>query len=58
MSATAIVYDPKVITTPPTSWNDLFDPKFKGHMALGDITGTSGVQTMLALNRLKGGTLD
>lgn len=58
VSATAIVYDPKVVTTPPTSWNDLFDPKFKGHMALGDITGTSGVQTMLAINRLKGGTLD
>jgi putative spermidine/putrescine transport system substrate-binding protein len=58
VSSTAIVYDPKVVTTPPTSWNDLFDPKFKGHMALGDITGTSGIQTMLAINRLKGGTLD
>jgi len=58
VSATAIVYDPKVVTTPPTSWNDLFDARFKGHMALGDITGTSGVQTMLAVNRLRGGSLD
>lgn len=58
ISATAIVYDPKAVKTPPTSWNDLFDPKFKGRMALGDITGTSGVQTMLAVNRLKGGTLE
>lgn len=58
VSATAIVYDPKVVKTPPTSWNDLFDPKYKGRMALGDVTGTSGVQTLEAINRLKGGTLD
>ncbi len=58
VSATALVYDPKMVKTPPTSWNDLFDPKYKGRMALGDITGTSGVQTLLAINRLKGGTLD
>jgi putative spermidine/putrescine transport system substrate-binding protein len=58
ISATAIVYDPTVIKTPPTSWNDLFDPKYKGRMALGDITGTSGMQTLLAVNRMKGGTLD
>ena len=58
VSATAIVYDPSVVKTPPTSWNDLFDPQYKGRMALGDITGTSGVQTLLAVNRLKGGTLE
>jgi putative spermidine/putrescine transport system substrate-binding protein len=58
VSATAIVYNPEEVKTPPTSWNDLFDPKFKGRMALGDITGTSGVQTLLAVNRLKGGTLE
>ncbi|MCB8882723.1 ABC transporter substrate-binding protein [Acidisoma cellulosilytica] len=58
VSATALVYDPTVIKTPPTSWADLFDPKYRGRMALGDITGTSGMQTMLAINRLKGGTLD
>ena len=58
VSATAIVYDPKVVKTPPTSWNDLFDSQYKGRMALGDITGTSGVQTLLAVNRLKGGSLE
>ncbi len=58
ISATAIVYDPKVVKTPPTSWNDLFDPKYKGRMALGDITGTSGVQTLLAVNRMNGGSLE
>jgi len=58
VSATAIIYDPAVIKTPPTSWDDLFDPKYKGRMALGDVTGTSGVQTLMAVNRLKGGTLE
>ena len=58
ISATAIVYDPKAVKTPPTSWNDLFDAQYQGRMALGDITGTSGIQTMLAVNRMKGGTLE
>jgi putative spermidine/putrescine transport system substrate-binding protein len=58
VSATAITFNPKVVTTPPTSWNDLFDPKYKGRIAIGDITGTSGMQFLLAVNRMRGGTLD
>ncbi len=58
VSATAIAYNPKVVTTPPTSWNDLFDPKYKGRLAIGDITGTSGMQFLLAVNKMRGGTLD
>jgi putative spermidine/putrescine transport system substrate-binding protein len=58
VASTAITYNPKVVTTPPTSWNDLFDPKYKGRIALGDITGTSGMQFLLAVNRMRGGTLD
>ena len=44
--------------TPPTSWLDLFDPEYAGKYAIGDISGTSGWQFLLALNKLKGGTLD
>src|SRR3954451_4671343 len=58
ISSTALVYDPKAVKTPPTSWNDLFDPQYKGRMALGDITGTSGMQTLIAVNRMKGGALE
>ena len=58
LSSTAIVYDPKAITTPPTSWNDLFDPKYKNRMALGDITGTSGLHFLLAVNRMRSGTAE
>jgi putative spermidine/putrescine transport system substrate-binding protein len=58
VSATAITYNRKIVTPPPTSWNDLFDPKYKGRIALGDITGTSGVQFLMAVNKMRGGTLD
>ena len=55
---TVLVYDTKQVKTPPTSWNDLYRPEFAGKLAIGDISGTSGMQLLLALNRLKGGTLD
>ena len=46
------------MSPPPTSWNDLFDAKYKGRIAIGDITGTSGVQFLMAVNKMRGGTLD
>ncbi|HWK43203.1 MAG TPA: ABC transporter substrate-binding protein [Stellaceae bacterium] len=58
VSATALVYNPKLVKTPPTSWLDLFDPAYAGKYAIGDISGTSGWQYFLALNKLKGGTLE
>jgi len=58
VSATALVYNPKLVKTPPTSWLDLFDPAYAGKYAIGDISGTSGLQFLLALNKIKGGTLD
>ncbi len=58
VSATTLVYDPKAVKTPPTSWLDLFDPAYAGKYAIGDISGTSGLQFLLALNKIKGGALD
>lgn len=55
---TALVYDTKQVKTPPTSWNDLYKPEFAGKLAIGDISGTSGSQLLMALNKAKGGTLD
>lgn len=57
-AATVIAYNPNELSEPPTSWADFFDPKFEGRMSLGDITGTSGLHFLLAVNRMKGGTLD
>lgn len=56
-AATVIAYNPELIDA-PTSWNDLFDPAHAGKIALGDITGTSGLHFLLAVNRMKGGELD
>jgi len=58
VSATALVYNPKLVKTPPTSWLDVADPAYAGKYAIGDITGTSGLHYLLALNKLKGGTLE
>jgi putative spermidine/putrescine transport system substrate-binding protein len=58
VSATVLVYNPKLVKAPPTSWLDLFDPAYAGKYAIGDISGTSGWQYFLALNKLKGGTLE
>lgn len=57
-AATVIVYNPDVVKPAPTSWNDLFDPKWYGRVAIGDITGTSGLHFLLAVNRMKGGSYD
>ncbi|MEZ5657832.1 MAG: ABC transporter substrate-binding protein [Burkholderiaceae bacterium] len=57
-AATVIGYNPSMVKSPPTSWNDLFDPAYKGKVALGDITGTSGMHFLIAVNKMKGGTLE
>jgi len=56
--ATAIAYNPKLVKTPPTSWLDLWDPQYKGKLALGDISGTSGLHFLIATARAKGGSLE
>ncbi|MEQ8654825.1 MAG: ABC transporter substrate-binding protein [Kiloniellales bacterium] len=57
-AATVIAYNPNEIDTPPTSWNDLFDPKYAEKIALGDITGTSGMHFLVAVNKMKGGDFE
>ncbi|MEY8827120.1 ABC transporter substrate-binding protein [Sedimentitalea sp. XS_ASV28] len=56
--ATAIAYNPEMVETPPTSWRDLFDEKYKGQVAIGDVTGTAGWQFLLAVNKMEGGSLE
>lgn len=58
LGATTIIYNRDTVKTPPTSWNDLFDPKYEGRVTIGDVSGTSGWQFLAALNEMEGGTLD
>jgi spermidine/putrescine-binding protein len=57
-AGTTIAYNTKLVTTPPTSWADLWKPEFKGKLAIPDISGTSGQQFLIAAARLHGGSLD
>ncbi|WP_226629591.1 ABC transporter substrate-binding protein [Alloyangia pacifica] len=57
-AATALAYNPELVDTPPTSWSAVFDPAYKGKVALPDISGTAGVHFLLAAARLNGGDID
>lgn len=56
--ATALAYNTNLVKEAPTSWNDLYKDEFKGKVGLPDISGTSGSQFLMAMNRLNGGDLD
>ena len=58
VGASALVYNPKLVKAAPTSWLDLFDPAYAGKYTIGDISGTAGLHFLLALNKIKGGTLE
>jgi putative spermidine/putrescine transport system substrate-binding protein len=57
-AATIISYNPQEVRTPPTSWRDLWNPDYRGRIALGDISATSGQHFLIAAARLNGGSLD
>ena len=57
--ATGLMYDTKYFHdkgwAPPTSWNDLKDPKYKGLLVVPPLNNTYGLETLLMLARLNGG---
>lgn len=53
---TGIAYNTDKIKTPPTSWQDLWDPKYAGHVSISDISGTAGYQFLVEAARLNGGS--
>jgi putative spermidine/putrescine transport system substrate-binding protein len=55
VTGTMIAYNPKEVSPPPTSWNDFFNPKFRGRVGIGDLQNTSGYAMLIALARLNGG---
>ena len=50
----AILYNTDKVKSPPTSWNDLTDPKYKGKIA-AKLNDTRGVILIPILAKLKGG---
>jgi putative spermidine/putrescine transport system substrate-binding protein len=56
MQVIGIGYNPKKITTPPRSWDELWEPKYKGRVGLTALNSQLGIAFLAELNRLKGGT--
>ncbi len=44
-----IMYNKEKVSPPPTSWNDLWNPKYKGHIAMQDYARNSIAVAALAL---------
>jgi len=51
-----LAYNPKKIKTPPTSWDDLWRPEYKGRVGLTALNSSLGMAFMVELARLKGGS--
>lgn len=49
-----IVYNTEEVKEAPTSWEDLWDPKYKNNISIADITGTSGMMLLSMAARLNG----
>jgi putative spermidine/putrescine transport system substrate-binding protein len=56
ITAVSIVYNTDRIKRPITSWNDLWDPAFKGHVAIEKLPATYGMDTLVMAARLAGGS--
>ena len=54
MQVIGIGYNPKKIKTPPKSWDDLWDPKYKGRVGLTALNSQLGIAFLAELNRLQG----
>lgn len=51
-----ITYNPEKIKTPPTSWNDLFKPEYKGRVGITNLNSTLGTAFLVELARMHGGS--
>jgi putative spermidine/putrescine transport system substrate-binding protein len=53
-----ILYNPKAVATPPTSWNDLWNPAYKGKFILPFTSGSGIYRVALIAAMLNGGGED
>ncbi|WP_158932642.1 ABC transporter substrate-binding protein [Acidisphaera sp. S103] len=53
-----IAYNTELVKTPPTSWQDLWDAKYKGRLAVYNLDGAVGMMFFLIVNQMAGGTIE
>jgi putative spermidine/putrescine transport system substrate-binding protein len=58
IQAVGIAYNPKVITTPPTSWADLWDAKYKGRVAVMAMKNNHTIGFMQKIAEMNGGSVE
>lgn len=51
-----LAYNTQYIKTPPTSWEDMANPAYKGHVALPDISTSHGVMLLLIESKIATGS--
>lgn len=51
-----IAYNPTKITTPPTSWADLWKPEYKGRVGITNMSSTLGTGWMVEIAKMHGGS--
>jgi putative spermidine/putrescine transport system substrate-binding protein len=56
MQIIGIGYNPRKIATPPKSWKELWDGKYRGRVGLTALNSQLGLAFMAEINRLNGGT--
>jgi len=55
-SATVLMYNREKVVPAPTSWKALWDPKYKGHVAIPHINTTWGLHTLVLAAKLESGS--
>jgi len=51
-----LAYNPKKITTPPTSWEDLWKPEYKGRVGITGMASSLGTAFMVEIAKLNSGS--
>jgi putative spermidine/putrescine transport system substrate-binding protein len=51
-----IAYNPKKVKTPPTAWEDLWNPEYKGRVGITGLGSSLGTAFMVEIAKLNGGS--
>ncbi|PSB19054.1 ABC transporter substrate-binding protein [filamentous cyanobacterium CCP2] len=51
-----IAYNPTIVSTPPTSWEDLWDSQYRGRVSMQGMQTTQGTSLMVQIAKMNGGS--